>query len=359
MVAARRTGQTASRDRPVSRRLRWAAALALVLAVHLGVVAGLMGIRGPHIDPSGMPPIEAVLLAPPAPPLEKARPPAPAAQKHRPVRAPAEATPPPEAPPEAAEAPALLTGPAGPAMASAGGTAGSAASAPASAAASAPAAEAADNVRYAAPPSMLLHYASFVNGIQNPDGLIRWQHDGSHYQLAVETRVLWFRFAFHSNGALGEHGLAPERYEESRRNRVEAARFDRAGATLVFEGRNKQVPLPPDAQDRFSVFLQLVGMVRGTPQRYASPGVTETFDVGDTRDLEPMQVQYVGEEDVEAAQGSVRAKHFVRLPRHAGDRRRVEVWLAQSLQWMPVKLRQTEPDGTQIELVYRDSEALR
>jgi hypothetical protein len=32
------------------------------------------------------------------------------------------------------------------------------------------------------------------------------------------------------------------------------------------------------------------------------------------------------------------------------------VWLAQSLGWMPVRLRQTEPDGTQIDLVYRGSE---
>ncbi|WP_420993940.1 DUF3108 domain-containing protein [Cupriavidus sp. 30B13] len=363
-MAARRTGRTVPAtppsppDRTAPRRLRWALALALVLAVHLGVVLGLMHLPGPHADPADMPALEAVLLPPPAPPVEKAPP--PVAHKHRPAPAvaPAPAAPP-EIPPAepAPEAPPLSGGPPGPAAASGGG-AGNAIAAPAAAPASAPAAPA-DDTRYAAPPSTLLHYASFVNGIQNPDGLIRWRNDGSRYRLDVETRVLWFRFAFFSSGALGERGLAPERYEESRRNRVEAARFDRSAGLLVFEGRDKQVPLPPAVQDRFSVFLQLVGMVRGNPQRYAAPGVTETFDVSDTRDLEPMQVQYVGEEDVDTGQGFVRAKHFVRLPRHPGDRRRVEVWLAPALQWLPVKLQQTEPDGTQIELVYRDSEALR
>ncbi len=209
-----------------------------------------------------------------------------------------------------------------------------------------------DGTRYNAPPSATMHYASFVNGVQNPDGLIRWEQDGRRYRLAVETRVLWFKFAFQSSGAMAEQGLVPERYEERRRNKMEASRFDAAAGTAVLAS-GAQAQFPPGSQDRFSVFLQLVGLVRGNPQRYVTPGVTETFLVGDTRDVEPMQVQYVGEEDIDTGIGVVRAKHFVRLQRRANDRRRVELWLAQSLGWMPVRLRQTEPDGTQIDLVYR------
>ncbi len=206
-----------------------------------------------------------------------------------------------------------------------------------------------------APPSATMHYASFVNGVQNPDGLIRWEQDGKRYRLSVETRVLWFRFAFQSSGAMTDTGLMPERYEENRRGKSEAARFDQAAGSVAF-ARGTQAQLPPGAQDRFSVFLQLVGRVRGNPQRYAAPGVTETFQVADTRDMQPMQVQYVGEEEIDTGRGLIRAKHFVRLQRHAGDRRRVEIWLAQALGWMPVRLRQTEPDGTQIDLVYRSTE---
>lgn len=329
-----------------------------MLAAHLVAVLGLMHMPGVPSDPTAMPAIEAILLPPPRPPVA-AVPPRPVSPARKPLPAPSPAARPEPVPaePAAPQAPPLLAAPgAGPAMASAAGETGNGVTAPA--AASSPQAPPEDGARYAAPPSTMLHYSSFVNGVQNPDGLIRWQHDGAHYRLDVETRVLWFRFAFYSSGALGERGLAPERYEESRRNRKEAARFDHGAGTLVFEGRDKQVPLPAAVQDRFSVFLQLVGLVRGNPQRYATPGVTETFEVADTRDLEPMQVQYVGEEDVDTGHGPVHAKHFVRLPRHAGDSRRVEVWLAPSLQWLPVKLRQTEPDGTQIDLVHRDSEAL-
>lgn len=353
MVAARRTRRTAFPDKPTPRCLRWAVALALVLAAHLVVVLGLIRLPGPPSDPTAMPPLEAILLPPPAPPVAKAPPPI---VRKRPAAPRPEAAPEAPATPAAPEAPPLLAAPgSGPAMASAGGQAGQVAT---SAPAAPPAAPPADGVRYSAPPSTLMHYSSFVNGVQNPDGLIRWQQDGAHYLLSVETRVLWFRFNFHSSGALSERGLAPERYEEERRNRSEAARFDRGADTLVFESRGKQVPLPAAGQDRFSVFLQLVGLVRGNPQRYATPGVTDSFEVADTRDLEPMQVQYVGEEDVDTGRGMVHAKHFMRLPRHEGDHRRVELWLAPSLQWMPVKLQQTEPDGTLFELVYRDSEAL-
>lgn len=203
-----------------------------------------------------------------------------------------------------------------------------------------------------------MRYASFVNGVQNPDGKIKWEQDGSHYRLAVETRVLWFRFAFQSAGAMSERGLSPERYEENKRGKVQATRIDRTAGVVAFESRGNQVPITPDTQDRFSIFLQIVGWARGDPQRYATPGVTESFHVADTSDLEAIQVQYVGEEDIDLGNGQslARTKHFVRLPRHPGDKRRVEIWLAPSLGWMPGRLRQTEPDGTQIELVYRSTE---
>jgi hypothetical protein len=43
----------------------------------------------------------------------------------------------------------------------------------------------------------------------------------------------------------------------------------------------------------------------------------------------------------------------MRLPRHEGDRRRIDVWLAPSLGWLPARIVQTEPNGTQVELLWR------
>ncbi|PLQ02007.1 DUF3108 domain-containing protein [Cupriavidus pauculus] len=327
--------------------------IALVAIAHALLLFGLVRVPLPALpDPREMPAIEAVLLPPPKPPAPPAPPhaaPKPAPRTQAPVPAPE--------PAEEPSAPALATAESGDttAITGAGGTgAGTASAAPAPAETSAPPTP--PGPRYMAPPSVTLRYASFVNGVQNPDGIIRWEQDGRHYRLAVETRVLWFRFAFQSSGDMTDRGLAPTRYEEARRSKVEVARFDRAANTVVFETRGGQVPMPTAFQDRFSIFLQLVGWVRGDPQRYATPGVVESFNVSDTRDVEPMQIQYVGDEDIDVGTDVVRARHFVRLPRHPNDKRRVEVWLAQALNWMPVRLRQTEPDGTQIDLVYRSSE---
>ena len=84
--------------------------------------------------------------------------------------------------------------------------------------------------------------------------------------------------------------------------------------------------------------------------------VTERFQVADTRDIEPMQVQYVGEEEVETGQGFLRAS--ICAPAAPGRRPPPRRDLAgRAARLMPVQLRQTEPDGTQIDLIYRGSEA--
>lgn len=329
------------------------AVIALVAIAHALLLFGLVRVPIPALpDPREMPAIQAILLPPPRPPA----PPAPPRTVPKPVpraQTPVSETEPAAEPP----APALATAESGETAANTGaggtGTANANANVP-----PAPPAEPQrpPAPRYAAPPSVTLRYASFVNGVQNPDGIIRWEQDGKHYRLAVETRVLWFRFAFQSSGDMTDGGLAPTRYEEARRSKVEVARFDRAANTVVFETRGGQVPMPTAFQDRFSIFLQLVGWVRGDPQRYATPGVVESFNVADTREVEPMQIQYMGDEDIDIGTDVVRARHFVRLPRHPNDKRRVEIWLAPALNWMPARLRQTEPDGTQIDLVYRSSE---
>lgn len=357
MAGSRRPELPATPEDRRARRLRWAVALLLVLGVHALVLFGLVRMPGPLIpfDPAETPALQAILLPPPVvtPPPRPA--PARPARKRAPEPAPAEPAPAPAQEPQPTPGPPIATSPNGAqAVAPNGGAPAGTAEGSGSVPGGAPAAPSPEPpLRYAPPPSATLQYASFVNGVQNPDGLIRWQQGGGRYRLSVETRVLWFRFAFHSDGALGEQGLAPERYVEQRRKRSQSTRFDRASGAIVFESTGRQVALPNGAQDRFSVFLQLVGLVRGNPQRYATPGVTESFEVADTSDLEPMRVQYVGDVDVDTGNGFVRAKHFVRLPRRADDRRRVEVWLAESKGWMPVKLRQTEPDGTQIDLVLR------
>lgn len=97
--------------------------------------------------------------------------------------------------------------------------------------------------------------------------------------------------------------------------------------------------------------MQLASLVRGDPDAY-KPGVTREFYVADNDSGEIWPIETIGDETIRTAQGFVTARHFMRLPRHEGDRRRIDVWLAPSLGWLPARLMQTEPNGSEIELVW-------
>ncbi|WP_316888738.1 DUF3108 domain-containing protein [Ralstonia edaphi] len=223
---------------------------------------------------------------------------------------------------------------------------------------------------FALPPSATLRYATYVNGVRNEDGVIRWTTDGKTYTLAVEIPLPLFfgTLAFRSAGIVGTYGLTPTRYEEVRGRRqpdvttfhyaagTPPASGPQSASTVTFTRTPAVLPLPEGTQDRFSVFLQLTGLARGGPERIASPGLTLEFPIADTDSVEVARVQHIGEESVDTPNGTIRAQHFIRLPRRADDKRRVEIWLSPDRGWLPVRLRQTEPNGMQFDLVYQSQE---
>ena len=128
--------------------------------------------------------------------------------------------------------------------------------------------------------------------------------------------------------------------------------FNRADRQIAFTRTPTTLALPDGAQDRFSMVMQLASLVRGDPAAY-KPGVTREFYVADNDSGEIWPIETIGDESVRIPGGYVEARHFMRLPRREGDRRRIDVWLAPSLGWLPARLVQTEPNGTQIELRWR------
>jgi hypothetical protein len=223
---------------------------------------------------------------------------------------------------------------------------------------------------FSLPPSATLHYATYVNGVRNEDGVIRWATDGKSYTLSVEIPLPLFfgKLAFRSTGSVGAYGLAPGRYEEVRgRRQPDVTTFHYAAdtapppntasaSTVTFTRTPAVLPLPEGAQDRFSVFLQLTGLARGSPQRISSPGLTLEIPIADTDGVEVARVQHIGEDTIDTPGGTIRAQHFIRLPRRVDDRRRVEIWLSPERGWLPVRLRQTEPNGMQFDLIYQSQE---
>ncbi len=228
------------------------------------------------------------------------------------------------------------------------------ATAAASAATAASAAPPSPGVKFSVPPSGELQYDTFYNGVRNAPGTIHWMSNAQSYEMVVSVPVPFVGpFVYSSHGRIDAFGLAPDQYSEKRGRRAEdIAIFNRTDKKIGFTRTPDTLPLADGAQDRFSVVMQLASLVRGDPGAY-KPGVTRQFFVVDNNSGENWPVETIGDETIRTAQGYLETRHFKRLPRHDGDQRRIDVWLAPSLGWLPARIVQTEPNGAQFELVWR------
>ncbi|SAK84402.1 DUF3108 domain-containing protein [Caballeronia ptereochthonis] len=342
---------------------RWVLAAVIVAGVHWSALRWIEHNRQPANPPPEAPPVQIELLtpkpvAPPAPPPPPPAPaPAPAAAPKsaapapKPAPAPAApvlsaVTPQPDAP--AAASGAAASAPAAASVASASGATQASAAAPP--AASQPAAS---GDRLSVPPTGELRYDTLVNGMMNQTGTIHWANDGQHYEMVVSIPLPFVGpYVYSSKGHIDGFGIAPEQYSEQRgRRAADVAIFNRETKQIVYTKTPQSQPLADGAQDRFSVVMQLASLVRGAPERY-KPGVTRQFSVADNDSNEIWPIETVGDETVQARDGFTTARHFTRLPRRDGDRRKLDIWLAPSLGWLPVRILQTEPNGMQIELLW-------
>jgi hypothetical protein len=240
-----------------------------------------------------------------------------------------------------------------PAAAGAGGS-GTASAAPGNGKQpSAQASQASHGVKFSVPPSGELQYDTFFNGARNQTGTIHWSSDGQRYEMVVSIPLPFVgTFSWTSKGRVDAFGLAPDQYIEQRGHRpANFTIFNRTDKQIVFTRTPNSLALPDGAQDRFSMVMQLASLVRGDPDAY-KPGVTREFYVVDNDSGEIWPITTIGDETVSTDHGYVTARHFMRLPRREGDKRRIDVWLAPSLGWLPVRLVQTEPSGTQVELLW-------
>ena len=344
------------------RWLRVGVALVVVLVLHALAAIWLMRNRESFTPPAPAEvPVQIELLKPqpierqPAPsepkPVEHPAAPAAAAPKAaapkpapspEPVLTSTQTAEQGEPPPAAASAVSGVPGASGTHAASAAGASGAAAPGPAT-----------DGVKFAAPPSGDLQYDTFYNGMQNMIGTIHWRTDGRTYDLSVSMPVPFVGpFAYRSEGRIDAFGVAPDRYVEKRGKRPEdIAIFNREIRQVVFTRTPNNAPLPDGVQDRFSMLMQLSGLLRGNPSAY-KPGVTQQFFVIDNNSGETWPITVIGDEQVQTQAGIIDARHFMRLPRRDGDTRRIDMWLAPSLGWLPARLVQSEPNGAQIELLW-------
>jgi hypothetical protein len=181
-----------------------------------------------------------------------------------------------------------------------------------------------------------------------------WQQDGSHYDARIEISAFLLGSRVQtSSGELSAEGLAPARFAD--RNRSEqAAHFERDKGKISFSANTPDAVLLPGSQDRLSVFLQLGALLAGDPARYPA-GSSISLPTAGVRESEVWIFSVEGTQAVQTAQGDVDAVRLVRQPRREFDQK-VEVWLAPSLLFLPVRIKLTQANGDFVDQVLRTNE---
>lgn len=176
---------------------------------------------------------------------------------------------------------------------------------------------------------------------------LHWRHDGESYEARLEVSAPLLRTRTqNSTGRITAQGLAPLRFSDKGRTE-EATHFERDQGKLSFSTNRPDAPLLPGAQDRLSVLVQLGAVIAGAPAKYTA-GTSITLQTAGTREAEPWVFIVEGEEQLVLPGGKVEALKLTRSPRKEYDVK-VELWLAPGMDYVPVRLRLTQPNGDSVD----------
>jgi hypothetical protein len=170
---------------------------------------------------------------------------------------------------------------------------------------------------------------------------VSWRVSGAAYTLRSDTRAKLFGSIVEnrSEGVIDSFGIAPVQFYEKRiRKEPWTTTFDRAGKTISFTEDKQTYPIKGGEQDRSSVPWQLVAVARAAPEKF-TPGSEWTFFVAGRRDAEPWTFKVVNRENIRTGLGAVEAVHLVKLPPPDSKDQALDIWLAPSHEWYPVRLR--------------------
>jgi hypothetical protein len=203
---------------------------------------------------------------------------------------------------------------------------------------------------FAVPPSTHLHYKVMaqVKGIAlTGEGDLLWRNDGHEYEARLEVHAPFVRTRTQtSSGQVTAAGLEPTRFSDKSRSE-QAAHFLRDKGTVSFSNNRPDAPLLAGAQDRLSVMLQLGAMIGGAPQKFP-PGTGIAVQTADTQEAQAWEFTVEGMEQLQLPGGSVAALKLIRNPRKEFDQK-VELWLAPRMDYVPVRLRLTQPNGDSVD----------
>ena len=215
-------------------------------------------------------------------------------------------------------------------------------------------ATAASAVPFEWPPSTRLSYRlnGDYRGPVEGSASVEWLRQGSRYQVHLETSigpVLSRRIT--SEGELTASGLAPRRFTGEQKVIFRSPRRWqlRFGADKLVLADGKEVPMMAGVQDEASQFVQLTWLFTTQPERL-KVGRSVEMPLAISRKLERWTYDVIAEETLRFGFGNVATFHLKPRSAASGGDLTPEIWIAPSLQYLPVRILIRDDKGNWIDL---------
>lgn len=172
-----------------------------------------------------------------------------------------------------------------------------------------------------------------------------WLPQGSRYEAAQEVQIPILGIRRQSSvGTLSTTGLQPEIFMD-RGRKENSATFDAQASQILFSRGAPPAPLTSGTQDRMSVFFQVAGMLAAAPKNYPR-GTQITVQAASSSRVAPWTFTVRDTETLQLPAGRITALKL----EHSSENNQAEgirsaLWLAPSLQYLPVRIRMVEDDG--------------
>ncbi len=135
-----------------------------------------------------------------------------------------------------------------------------------------------------------------------------------------------------------------EQKGHSFRKEANTTSFKRDVKTITFSVGDESYPIKGGEQDRASIQWQIAAQARAAPDKF-KPGSEFAYFVAGRRDADQWSFKVANVEPVQTGGGEVSAVHLVRQPLDDDKGSQVDLWLAPSLDWYPVRVVFKDADG--------------
>ncbi|MFZ6872055.1 DUF3108 domain-containing protein [Undibacterium sp. Di27W] len=206
------------------------------------------------------------------------------------------------------------------------------------------------------PPSAELQYSIKAKQSGLPlsgSASVKWQSSEQKYSIVTETRAMLVGKILDasSHGSIDDYGLAPDKFVEKRFGKpATTTSFERDSKTLRFSASAETYALKGGEQDRTSASWQLIAIARAAGENFKAGSEWKMLVAG-RRDADPWTFKVLGLENIKTPMGDMQAIHVSKAPPADSKDQQLDLWLAPSLEWYPVRLKFSDADGDFVDQV--------